>query len=758
VFDKTFIFLLTFMSVLFIYAHAPCEDAAQEDPVRIAAELNSLIKTAGNDFQNKTDIENRITALTKIAEKADLCIQQQQAEQEKIQSSIDLLGQETQDEKRDVSEARKKILKEKGLSESKSAQCKLIAINAAKKTEELNALKQKMARSSLLHREDDILTVFSNIKAILPEYRLMFQYLLFSTQVSDSDVTANLLFSFFSFSFFVFLVVFFILSKLKQSNLLVRFQSILYESDIKKKAIHLVSRYLAALSGLAVFIGLYVVWTHTYNHDFFLFNLACFSAIYMAVRLSIAGLTLISSFYVEDNNHFLSDIGLSRTLDFAGIVFVVYLSFNNVIYLTINPHLFSFTIYILIDALCIISVWWFFYISRRCPKNLKYFVYALQFVLILIALTASAGYLNLAGFVLRSMWFSLAFFYAVLVVDILLRGILNIFAESVNKDSSHLTVKTRNISLLWFRIGLDLFCFIAFVLGIVRIWSVTGTSYSAVHGFLMDGFSVGSFSISPAKLVFGLIVFVIFWNLSGILKKFLKRRWADEMYIEVSALDALTTLTGYAGFIVAMILGLSVAGFNFSNLAMIAGALSVGIGFGLQNIVNNFVSGLILLFERPIKKGDWVVVKDVEGIVKRISVRSTIVQTFDHQDIIVPNSEFVSGIVKNWALDDISGRVRINVGVAYGSDVELVKAVLIDVVSKHPMVITSDPSLPPPTAWIINFGDSSVDFQVWFYVRDINRRPAIASDIRFAIYKTFRENGIEIPFPQRDVHIKKEIS
>jgi potassium efflux system protein len=219
------------------------------------------------------------------------------------------------------------------------------------------------------------------------------------------------------------------------------------------------------------------------------------------------------------------------------------------------------------------------------------------------------------------------------------------------------------------------------------------------------------------------------------------------------AREAMVAIISYLGIAIAVVVALGVAGMEFSNLAIIAGALSVGIGFGLQNIVNNFVSGLILLFERPIKTGDWVVVGSTEGYVRRISIRSTQIQTFDRADVIVPNSELISSQVTNWMLYDQRGRVRIPIGVAYGSDTQLVKEILLRLASEHPLVV-KDKSSPEPFVLFRDFGDSSLDFELRCFIQNIDKRLTVISDLNFAIDQAFRENGIEIPFPQRDLHVR----
>ena len=213
-------------------------------------------------------------------------------------------------------------------------------------------------------------------------------------------------------------------------------------------------------------------------------------------------------------------------------------------------------------------------------------------------------------------------------------------------------------------------------------------------------------------------------------------------------------ISGYSGITIALLVGLGVAGVEFQNLAIVAGALSVGIGFGLQNIVNNFVSGLILLFERPIRRGDWIVVGNTEGYVKRIRIRSTQIETFDHADVIVPNSELISSQVTNWMLSDQSGRARVPVGVAYGSDTEKVKTLLLEVAQEHEMVISGDDKFPSRVLFM-GFGDSSLNFELRVYIKNVDSRLRVISDLNFAIDRKFRANGVEIPFPKRDLYIKE---
>jgi potassium efflux system protein len=295
-----------------------------------------------------------------------------------------------------------------------------------------------------------------------------------------------------------------------------------------------------------------------------------------------------------------------------------------------------------------------------------------------------------------------------------------------------------------------------FVLFTISLLDFSGVIRQSISTFLVQGINLGDLNINPTRILLAIIVFSLMFALSSWIKTQMERQWLARSRIDRGAKDALVTISGYIGVALALLIALNIAGVTFTNFAIIAGALSVGIGFGLQNIVNNFVSGLILLFERPIKNGDWIIVGSTEGHVKKISIRSTQIQTFDRADIIVPNSELVSTQVTNWMLHDKIGRVRIPVGVAYGSDTEKVRQILNDVAMAHPKVIKDSPNYKT-SIFFLRFGDSSLDFELRCFIDDMDNALTVKSDLNFAVDKAFRENGVEIPFPQRDIHVRSTV-
>lgn len=261
---------------------------------------------------------------------------------------------------------------------------------------------------------------------------------------------------------------------------------------------------------------------------------------------------------------------------------------------------------------------------------------------------------------------------------------------------------------------------------------------------------IGGITISIVGIFFGVLLFLF-----GLLVTRWFQRWLDGSVMSRGRMDAgvrnsIRTGVGYLGVAIAGLIGISAAGIDLSSLALVAGALSLGIGFGLQNIVSNFVSGLILLAERPFKVGDWVVTGSTEGFVKKISVRATEIETFTRQSIIVPNSELINAPVGNWTHRNSLGRVDVPVGVSYDADPRKVIDILTEIARAHELVL----NYPEPAVHFVGFGDSSLDFEVKAHIADVLSGIAVRTDLRLQIFERLKAEGIEIPFPQRDLNIK----
>jgi len=262
-------------------------------------------------------------------------------------------------------------------------------------------------------------------------------------------------------------------------------------------------------------------------------------------------------------------------------------------------------------------------------------------------------------------------------------------------------------------------------------------------------FQVGSMQLSIMGFIHGFLIILITHAAVRFWRRFFQKKVLEHSDIEVGLQESITTIAVYVFWGLGIVIALNAVGLNTTSLAVGLGALGIGLGFGLQNIFNNFVSGLILLFERPIQVGDAVEINGVWASVKKINFRATVVQTWDNASLIIPNSEFVSSQVTNWSFKDLRLRRNIIAGVAYGSDVGLVKETLLEIAAGHPRVLKE----PEPDVLFSDFGDSALIFKlrVWTYVEGML---TVESDLRFEIDRRFRLNNITIAFPQRDIHIR----
>ncbi len=364
-------------------------------------------------------------------------------------------------------------------------------------------------------------------------------------------------------------------------------------------------------------------------------------------------------------------------------------------------------------------------------------------VVVASPVAAITGYTSAASFAVFPLIGSLGLLGAFVTVQKIISGILLVVLRVGRADEQSGAFRLASITagILLFFVSLPL---------LARIWGAADSNLASYWEMAKAGISVGGARITVTDAIVFFIVFAVGATITRLVQTLLRSSILPNTKLDSGAQNAITTGTGYVGVFLAAVVAVSVAGINLTGLAIVAGALSVGVGFGLQTIVSNFVSGMILLIERPVTEGDWIEADGVSGTVKRISVRSTLIETFDKATVVVPNNDLMSNQVTNWTLGNRLGRTIVRVGIAYGTDPRRVERILLELAKEHPNVLSD----PPPRVVFQQFGADALEFDLRVILEDVNYILSAKSDLNFAIAERFEKEGITIPFPQRDIWIR----
>jgi small-conductance mechanosensitive channel len=369
-------------------------------------------------------------------------------------------------------------------------------------------------------------------------------------------------------------------------------------------------------------------------------------------------------------------------------------------------------------------------------------------ILVIIA-SVAVGYLALAAFVVdQIVWIACVGSVLYLVLTLVQEVIAVSFKPTAPLGRSLMAsvgIKREALEqigiLLSGALHVALFCIAALL--VLAPWGVQSDDLASSIRAAFFGFTVGGVMISLSSVVLALVLFALVYGATRGLQYWLETRYLPHTNLDTGLRNSIKTSLGYLGFVIAVALALGYLGLSFEKLAIVAGALSLGIGFGLQSIVNNFVSGLILLWERAIRVGDWIVVGDEQGFVRRINVRSTEIETFDRAMMIVPNSNLITGVVKNWVRTDRVGRLKISLSVQSGADPEKVRELLISAAKAHDLVL----SIPAPQVLLTALDAAVYKYDLLAYVDDVETSQRVKSELHFEIHRRFQAANLSLGAP-----------
>lgn len=701
-------------------------------------------------------------SVTTIKSMVDQCIRSNQASVARITEDLEILGKATEHEERDVTEKRLSLSRDRLNYEGQLATCRLLILRSNQIIEATTQQQQALISLQLLTRNSSILDhLQGNFDNPMEGLGSLFDFVVSTAGFEIIYQHRYLL----TLMLVITLVSIFVLRKLLVRKIR-NYHKRSHRSFARMLQISLLTgakHYMVTLLLSFVFASYFVYFSLSVGYFPFVALVTIGLFLYTLLTL-ILRITLNPIAPAEPLTALPKTVALNmawRLRLLAKLLFVGFLVFS-----ASNLYEFSDSVTGLLRniyiTMLVLNLCWAFWLLGYVKgfANTHWLRWLIILTLLFSMFSDWAGYNNLSSFILIGVVGSIAAWFLTQIIVILWTD----FFDSLDDgEFGWQQFIRRKIGVqpgeylpgsMWFRFTFGIVVWSLLAIIILKIWGLSDQSLFAIQTYVTDGFDAGPIRIVPSRLVIAILVFAIFLSFVGWIKRGLEKSWLSRSRMDRGSKESMITLTGYVGLVIASLVGLSVAGVELSNLALIAGALSVGIGFGLQNIVNNFVSGIVLLFERPIKTGDWIMVGGTEGYVKKIQLRSTLIQTFDRADVIVPNAEIIASQVTNLMLNDSIGRVKVPIRAAYDTDPRQVEKILVAIARAHPMVVTRSPSVDPPWVLFMGFGDSALLFELRAFITNIDNKMAVLSDINFSIAESFREANISIPYPQNDLHFR----
>ena len=717
------------------------------------------LKRASPENTNIEDLSNYLKQINSIKNQAQECITNNETQLLKVTEDLTSLGEPTKKEPAEVIKKRKGLTTQKKNLDTQLASCKLLLLQSQDLIKTINSLQQGILAQQLSARTPHIVTVITeNIKAPVAGWEDSMEFLRAQYQLKLLDTQ--------QFILLIILVITGLVSGVYFGRKLHPTIPLSIEPRDSISAFILALRtclvqalpVLLPIGITTAFLSIALPLSPLPFITKASYMLGIYLSLMVLINILLSPAAPAQIYLTKPDllsKRFARQLKILVTLGLVGFFLLTgefKAGLSEPVYYLIR------SIYSVLLIINLIAILWLlrlfsWAILSRGPR--------LFLILVLISslLAELAGYRNLSLFVLGGLLATAVSLGFTLLIYRLIKDLCDGLDEGRlewERDiRNRIGLKNDTLvpGLIWLRIIIFTGLWGGFAFLALNIWKLDDPWLAIIISYLTEGFQIGSLTVTPTLLAGGILVFAITLHLTRYIKNHVLPHGLKYTNLDRGAREAISSLVGYAGVAAAVFIGLSFTGVKMQNIAIIAGALSVGIGFGLQNIVNNFISGLILLFERPIRRGDWIVTGDTEGYVKAINIRSTQIQTFDKADVIVPNSELITAKVTNWMLRDPFGRISIAIGVGYESDVDKVHQILLDIANSHPIVMKDHPQLSPPKVLFRSFGDSSLNFELRCFIHDIDQRINVISEFNFAIIAAFRREGIEIPFPQRVVTI-----
>ena len=739
----------------------------------ISADLYKIEASVEDERFLLPHLDSYLEQLPTYVSWAKYCITDSTTRLTRIEESIEKLGGLVASEPTDVSLTRQKLVTKKSRLEYNLGSCKAVLVRSQAAIKEISIFRKVNLEKQSFARGRDIVTVLN--ETVTESHQWM--YSLFAKLASAEGIHALagseflMLLSIIAIALVVGLLIRKVLRRWDGERLSRLQRAKLSESDTGTRVLFALAmttqRYIVPLlvSSIAG-IFLYIETLDMVPMPLITIIMESVPLLVLAYSTTYLVFKALLEMGLRDEIDLAVARSLRRRFNILALIWLLgYMLFQTILAHSLSEAAF-FMARAILGAIIILNVIWIIWLTKGIKgPGLNTSVRIIASLTLLGALIAElTGYRNLSGYALRGVVGTLIAYGLFQIISYLASDLLDELdtGKSSWQQQFRKTIGVSNSEsipgLFWVRVIVFVSIWVLFIATLLTVWNVPEADVKLIGSYITQGFTVGSIEIVPLRIFEAIIVLILLLVINGWFQRRFEKKWLAMTNMEQGARESIATVANYIGIAIAIVVTLATAGMDFSKLAIIAGALSVGIGFGLQNIVNNFVSGLILLFERPIKTGDWIVAGTVEGNVKKISIRSTQIESFDHADIIVPNSVLISGNLTNWVHKNRSGRICIPIGVAYGSNTEQVRDLLIKIAHDHSDAITGHTTMHDPKVMFLSFGDSSLDFELRFFVLDIKNRVDILSDMNFTIDKVFRENDIEIPFPQRDVHIREAIT